>query len=287
MKQPHISIKGERVFTLAGMDITNSVLATSLVVIAFVFLAYYFYSQSQKSSKSLLYYALQSFFLEIYKLFESVLKKNSEVFFPLLGAFFFFILLNNWSGLFPGVGSILITPSENMHSSISNVYAQESVSDHIVEVKAEDETHMADESSEDAHHSSSVPLLRGGTADLNTTLALALASVLLTQFFGIKFIGIKAHIKKYIDLKNPMMYFLGPLEMATEVSRIISFAFRLYGNIFAGEVLLTIIAFLLPVFLIFVGSPMFFLELFVGLVQALVFTMLTAVFISISISKHH
>ena len=84
-----------------------------------------------------------------------------------------------------------------------------------------------------------------------------------------------------------MMILLGPLELIGEVARILSFSFRLYGNIFAGEVLLTIIPFLLPVFLSFVVTPMFFMEIFVGLVQALVFAMLSAVFISMAIATHH
>ena len=83
------------------------------------------------------------------------------------------------------------------------------------------------------------------------------------------------------------MILLGPLELVGEVARILSFAFRLYGNIFAGEVLLSIVPFLLPVFLSFVVSPLFFMEIFVGLVQALVFAMLSTVFINMAISTHH
>lgn len=129
--------------------------------------------------------------------------------------------------------------------------------------------------------------MRGGTADLNTTLALALASVFITQLYGFKFLGPKAHLAKYFDFRDPIMIMLGPLELIQEFARIISFAFRLYGNIFAGEVLLTIIPFLLPVFLSFVVTPIFFMEIFVGVVQALVFTMLSAVFINMATAHHH
>ena len=156
-----------------------------------------------------------------------------------------------------------------------------------MQAESEAENMHADTMEEESGHHELVPFLRGGTADLNSTLALALISVLFTQYFGFKYLGAKDHIKKYINLKDPMMYFLGPLEILQEIAHVISFSFRLFGNIFAGEVLLTILPFLLPVFLVFIASPMFFLEIFVGLIQALVFTMLTGVFIGNAIAKHH
>lgn len=129
-----------------------------------------------------------------------------------------------------------------------------------------------------------IPLFRGGTADLNTTLGLAFLSVILIQYYGVKYLGFKTYIKKFINFANPITFFTGLLETISEFSRIISFAFRLFGNIFAGEVLLTIIAFLIPILAPF---PFLILEVFVGLVQALVFAMLTAVFIKMAIAKLH
>lgn len=129
-----------------------------------------------------------------------------------------------------------------------------------------------------------VPLLRGNNADLNTTFALAIISVALIQIYGIKFLGFKQYIKKFIDLSNPINFFLGFLEIVSEISKVLSFSFRLFGNIFAGEVLITIVAFLVPVLATF---PFLILEVFVGFVQALVFSMLTAVFISGAIEAHH
>ena len=249
-KGPHISIKGEQLFELFGFHITNSLIATLIVTGLFVWISYHYYEQSQKTQKSAFYYVLNSFIAMIYNLFYSVLKNNTSMFFPLLGAFFFFIILNNWFGLIPGVGAILINIVEH------------------------GETH-------------SVPLLRGGTADLNTTLALAIISVVMTQYYGFKYLGIKTHIGKYLNISNPVNLFVGILELILEAARIISFSFRLFGNIFAGEVLLTVIAFLLPAFFSFITFPMFGLELFVGFVQALVFTMLTAVFLNIAIQKAH
>lgn len=127
-----------------------------------------------------------------------------------------------------------------------------------------------------------VPLLRGATADLNTTLALAAISVVMTHAYAIRELGLFKHLTKYFSF-NPVLLFVGLLELVSDVSKMVSFAFRLFGNIFAGEVLLVVISALAPL----AGPlPFFILELFVGLVQALVFTMLTLVFLSIA-SSHH
>ncbi len=128
-----------------------------------------------------------------------------------------------------------------------------------------------------------VPFLRGATADINTTLALAIFAVVSVQFFGYKFQGIR-YFKKFLDLSNPINFFVGFLELVSEFSRIMSFAFRLFGNIFAGEVLLAVIAFLVP---LFASLPFLGLEIFVGLIQAIVFSTLTLVFINIATAEHY
>ena len=309
---PHISIKGELVYELLGFPITNTIVTTVVVLIAFIFIARYFYLQIQKSDRSLVFYALHGIIVAIYNLFESVLGKKINYFFPLLGSFFVFILMMNWSGLFPGVGSILVEePKHAVEVSDELIVPEEEtaspvIEDQIVglddhteetaveteteeEPEAEEEHDTAATTEEEEHEEEKhyIPLMRGGTADLNTTLALALVSVFITQLYGFKFLGPKAHLAKYFDFRDPIMIMLGPLELIQEFARIISFAFRLYGNIFAGEVLLTIIPFLLPVFLSFVVTPIFFMEIFVGVVQALVFTMLSAVFINMATAHHH
>ncbi|MEK7119573.1 MAG: F0F1 ATP synthase subunit A, partial [Patescibacteria group bacterium] len=130
------------------------------------------------------------------------------------------------------------------------------------------------------HGEEFTPLLRGATADLNTTLGLALVAVLAIQYFG--FVTVGGHYStRFLNFKNPIEFFLGILEMVSEVSKVISFAFRLFGNIFAGEVLLTVMAFLMP---FIVPLPFLMLELFVGFIQALVFSMLTAVFLNVAVS---
>ncbi len=272
---PHISIKGELIATIAGFPITNSLLTTWLVVILFCVAAYIFYQDSQKTEKSYFYFAIISVLRLLYNLFSSVLHKNTALFFPLLASFFFFIVLNNWSGLLPGVGTIKVTPA--IHAETVDT-AQ---TDEHFPLKENDDHVVSD-----ARDHGSVPLFRGGTADLNTTIALALVSVFLTQFFGFKFLGTGIHLKKYFNFKSPVLLFVGILELILEFARILSFSFRLFGNIFAGEVLLTVVPFLLPVALSFVSAPMFFMEVFVGVVQGLVFAMLSAVFISLAVSHH-
>jgi len=274
---PHISIKGETVFYLAGFPVTNSFLSSVIVVIVFFFIGRYYYQEIKKSDRSLVFYALHGLFKGMYDMFRSVLQDKIKIFYTLLGGFFFFILMNNWSGLVPGVGSILIKePHKAVIEELKTDYSPEEGTI-VMDEQAEKE--------ETATHN--IPLLRGGTADLNTTLALALVSVFLTQFYGFKFLGPKKHLSKYFNFKDPIMIMLGPLEIIQEAARIISFSFRLYGNIFAGEVLLTIVPFLLPSLFSFVVAPMFFMEIFVGGVQALVFVMLSAVFINMAIVEHH
>ena len=125
-----------------------------------------------------------------------------------------------------------------------------------------------------------IPLLRGATADLNTTVALALVAVVAIQYFGFTTVGFR-YSSRFLNFTNPIYFVLGLLELVSEITKIISFAFRLFGNIFAGEVLLTVMAFLMP---FIVPLPFLMMELFIGFIQALVFSMLTAVFLHVAVS---
>lgn len=131
-------------------------------------------------------------------------------------------------------------------------------------------------------HGKFIPLLRGANADLNTTLALAIVAVIAIQIFGVAAIGTFKYAKKFINFNGPINFFIGIIELISEFAKMISFSFRLFGNIFAGEVLLTIVAFLVP---LIAPLPFFALELFVGAVQALVFSMLVLVFIKMAITE--
>ncbi len=128
-----------------------------------------------------------------------------------------------------------------------------------------------------------VPFLRSPASDLNFTLALALITVFTVNIIGIAVVGAKAHLSKFFNFKGPIEFFIGILELISEFAKIISFSFRLFGNVFAGEVLLTIIAFLVP---FVVPLPFLFLEIFVGFIQAFIFSMLALVFVAIATTEH-
>jgi hypothetical protein len=131
-----------------------------------------------------------------------------------------------------------------------------------------------------------VPFLRGSSTDVNTTFAVAIFAMITVQVWGVRAMGARTYAGKFVvnPLKGgPIMTFIGFLEAFGEVARTISFTFRLFGNMFAGEILLIAMGFLLPL----VGMVLFMgLELFVGLIQAFVFGMLTLVF-GVSASAHH
>lgn len=183
--------------------------------------------------------------------------------FPIAISAFFFILVNNWLGLLPlgGFG--------------------------IVEQGKEGLTF--------------VPFLRGGTADINTTIALAIMAVLGANVFGILSIGLWKTFNKYVNLKvlggiftkirheptviivAPITFFVGLIEIVGEFAKVASLSFRLFGNVFAGEVLLAsmaaLVAYLVPI-------PFLFLEILVGVVQAVIFSTLLVVYFTISASDH-
>jgi F-type H+-transporting ATPase subunit a len=187
-------------------------------------------------------------------------RKKTGKFLPVVLSLFLFILVNNWLGLLPGVGTIGFVETGE-------------------------------------HGKMFVPLLRGATADLNTTLAISLFAVILSHILGVVWVGAWNHFNKFFNIKafmqifkkgrkepilimvNPIKAFVGLIEVVGEIAKIASLSLRLFGNIFAGEVLLAsmmaISAFILPL-------PFMFLELIVGIVQALVFAILTLAFMSIA-----
>ena len=131
-------------------------------------------------------------------------------------------------------------------------------------------------------HGGIIPFFRAATSDFNVTLALALISVFATHILSVNVLGIKEYLSRYFSL-NPLNLYIGILELIGELTKIVSLSFRLFGNIFAGEVVLgtvaTIFAFLFPL-------PFLMLEVVVGLVQALVFSMLTMAFMSVLMTPH-
>lgn len=236
----HISIKPEIVFYFQGFPITNSLLTSYMVVLIMLALGFYFTAHVASTTSKFVFF-IRFILIKLHEMFQQILGAMYDKAFPLIISLFFFILLSNWIGLLPGMGSITVRSADEF-----------------------------------------VPLLRGATADLNTTFALALISFVAIQYYGFSTLGME-YLKKFINLTNPINFLIGILEVVSEFSKILSFAFRLFGNIFAGEVLLSVMAFLIPVLASF---PFLVLEVFVGIIQALVFSMLTAVFISSATASH-
>lgn len=177
-------------------------------------------------------------------------RKDAVKFFPIVITFFLLIIISNWLEVLPGLGSIGV----------------------FKEIEA------------GGHHSMVLfSFLRSPSSDLNFTLSLAIISVIFTQIAGIGAIGLLKYGSRYISIKSPVDFFVGLLELISETAKLISFSFRLFGNIFAGEVLLIVVGALVPAI---VPLPFLALELFVGFVQALVFSMLTLVFLKIAVSAH-
>ena len=132
------------------------------------------------------------------------------------------------------------------------------------------------------------PLFRPFVADLNMTFALALVTIVAAQIYAFKYMGFKGNMGRYFmnPLKDPIMAFVGLLELIAEFSRLLGLSFRLFGNVLAGEVLLIMIAYLSQFVSPLVLQPFYLFELFIGGIQAYIFFMLTTVFISLGLSHH-
>ena len=234
------SFASETILTVEGINVTNTVLNTLLVDTALVGTAIYF-SKRLKKIPALFQNAIESLIEVFYNLIESIAKDRVKKIFPFVMTFFLFILIANLSGLLPGVGSI-----------------------GFFERDREPEKQL-------------IPFLRPTTSDLNSTLALALVSAFATHIIAVNVIGIKQYLGRYFSL-NPIHLFIGILEIISEITKVVSLSFRLFGNIFAGEVVLVTVS---SIFLFLFPVPFMLLEVIVGFVQALVFAMLTMAFMAL------
>jgi len=131
-----------------------------------------------------------------------------------------------------------------------------------------------------------IPFIRATTSDINTTLGLALISASATHIMSIQTLGIKEYVSRYFSF-NPLYLFIGLLELVGEVTKVISLSFRLFGNIFAGEVVISTISGIFKLSAFIIPLPFLALEVIVGLVQSLVFAMLTMTFMAILTTSHH
>ena len=247
-KEIHISIASEPLFFVGPFPVTNSLLVTWIVMLVLLVLTAFATRKVALVPRGI-QNVVEYIFEFLLGLIESVTlsRKKAERFFPLLATFFVFIFTANVTDIIPGIGTI------GLHEFIGS-------------------------------EEKFIPLLRPPSADLNFTLALALVSVIGAQFFGIGALGFFKHLGKYFTFKGgPIHTFVGLLEAVSEVAKMISFSFRLFGNIFAGEVLLTVMAVIVP----FVAPlPFYLLETFVAFIQALVFTMLSLVFMTLATMSH-
>lgn len=188
----------------------------------------------------------------LFDFFDTILHspKLTRRVFPVVATIFLFIITANWMGIFPGVGSVTIL-------------------------------------GEHAGQTVPMPLFRSMNADINMTLAFAIVAMVFAHGLGMASLGALTHIGKYLVAPWKPPYgigtFVGILELLGEVTRTFSFSLRLFGNIFAGEVLLVVVSALVPYL---APLPFLGLEIFVGFIQALVFSMLTLVFISMAVVSH-
>jgi len=239
-----ISIAAEKLFSIGWLPVTNALLIGVIVSVLLIF----FITRATKNPALVprgLQNILEIIFEALLDLIESVTqdKKQARQFFPFITTIFLFVIIVNWAGLLPGLGTVGLTHEVGGHATI-------------------------------------IPFLRSTSADLNFTLALSLITVITVQFTGIAAMGIVRYGKKFLVSPFHKPYGIGTavgiLELVSEIGKIISFTFRLFGNVFAGEVLLTVMLHLVPYFL---PLPFMFLEVFVGFIQAIVFAMLTLVFL--------
>ncbi|HEY0948078.1 MAG TPA: F0F1 ATP synthase subunit A [Candidatus Paceibacterota bacterium] len=241
----HVVLKAEEVFNILGFPVTNSLIMTVITTVLLLAFAY-----AVRSKLSMIPGKLQA---GVEMLFQGVLNYMAETleseklarkFFPLIMTIFLFVFLANQLAFVPGVGSIGI---DNGHGGLT-------------------------------------PLLRAPAADLNMTLALAIISFLVIEISGVVILGFFKYAGKYINFNSPIDFAVGLIELVSNIGRLISFSFRLFGNVFAGEVMLVVVgffvAYLLPV-------PLMAFEVFVGFIQAVVFSMLTLFFIKLSIMEPH
>ena len=260
-----VPIYAEPIFNIGNFQITNSLLTSWLAVLVIIAFSVWVRMKFKKIPGRV-QHVFEIILEGALSLTDQVTndRKTSVKIFPLVFCLFVFILVNNWLGLLPILGSIGLVVREGATSAF-------------------------------------VPFLRSGTADINTTLALSIGIVLGSNFFGIMAIGLWKTFNKYVNIKAlgsiftkvlkdptvlivaPITFFVGLLELLGELAKIASLSFRLFGNVFAGEVLLASMA---AIFAYVVPGPFLFLEIFVGLIQALIFALLATVYFTIASQDH-
>ncbi|MBV9691150.1 MAG: F0F1 ATP synthase subunit A [Ktedonobacteraceae bacterium] len=275
-KLPVVKLAPDVIFHIGAFPVTNTLLCTWIVTIV---LAALFFSATRR--RDLIPSGLQNLMEWVVEfllgLVENVTgkdeqgKRRAKTFFPLVATLFIFILLANLIDVFPGVdtlGAVDTAVLAQMHmTSAYGPFLFGAISNAVI------------------------PWVRPATTDLNLTFAMALVTVVTSQVVGFSTLGPGEHLSKYFNFRSLFKFnfegfiefFVGLLDIVSELARVISLAFRLFGNIFAGSVVLAVFAFLLPFLADVVFIPF---EIFVAFVQALIFSLLTLVFLQMATIGH-
>jgi F-type H+-transporting ATPase subunit a len=304
-KFPTISLPAETIFTVGPLTVTNTLIVTVIADIALILFALRATRKVRKGTPDAeIPRGVQNIFElmidMLYGLSKSVAGSKAVKIFPWMATIFLFVLFANWTELFPGIESI--GSIEPAHKGIGYpkvelipgvLYtvdqSQPIVVDEATVAPAADSVAAEAEGGEHVEAYHVLPYFRTPTSDINTTLALALITMFMVQVFGVRALGGR-YFYKFVNIPELkrgglgyMMFIVGFLELISEVARILSFTFRLLGNIFAGGVLLLVMTFIVP---FFIPMPFLGLELFVGFIQALVFAMLALVFMNMAMASH-
>ena len=323
--KPVIEIKGERLWSIGPVDITNTLFTSWIVVLLLIGLAY-MSTRRMRLIPSGLQNFVEAAIEFLYNLVVNTAgERHARRFFPVIATIFLYVVVANWFALLPifnAIGKIEPLGAEEEHFREEAVVIEEGGVSLIVpgakgvEIEEIDEATCEDREGEEhetcltelreeaiaaAREEEELgeneklgvlaPYLRGANTDLMTPLSLAIASAIFVEYWGISALGLAAYSSKFFNFRRLFRggfmglidFFVGILEFIAEVARLISFTFRLFGNMLAGEILLLIMTFLVPVTL---AVGFYGLELFVGVIQAFVFAMLTLVFGVLAVSAH-
>lgn len=304
---PVIIVAPEHIFDIGPLEVTNTMF-TSWFVVALICAVAIIAGRNMSVVPSGFSGAVEALVSGFYGIVVSVAgEQNGRRFFGLVATIFFYVLVSNYFGLLPF--NMVLGKPEAGHGEKQVYFRETSLLGLDVayipvgpdECEGAECTHgaapggtalVAAEEGETPSGTSGLlaPWFRSVNTDVNAPMAIAIFSFLFVEFWGLQSLG-PGYLKKFFNfgglLRGKPMglidVFVGFLELLSELSRVVSFTFRLFGNIFAGEVLLTMMTFLVP----FVLVDIFFgLELFVGLVQAFVFAMLTLVFAQTAVAMH-
>lgn len=277
----NISLKPDVIFNIAGLGITNTLFTSFFVVLIIIILMFFFRTKLSYKKPTKMQIVLEMVVLSLYGLTKDTLnEKYARRLFGFLFTFFIFILISNWFGLTPIVQSTIINTEAS--SSATETDATKETTTNISPAKCFNDKECTYTLDGPKKFEKEAHLFRPPTSDLSMTVSLAAISVIVTNIMGFGVLKFQ-YLKKYINFSSPINFVVGILESVSELGKIISFSFRLFGNVFAGEVLLSVITAL--TFGV-ATLPFFLLEIFVGALQAFVFFILTSVFIGLAINKH-